>query len=627
MSQRSVTYNLYLNENVKRHLLGIEAAALKTDSAMYQLQSTLRLFGVYAVGRTLFNFGKDLVDVTAKFETLDNVIKFSSANTREYITNTKFLDQIITDLKLPILSTTEAYSKLSAALIGTSLEGEGARKVFEGLSVAARVMHMDSFSTGRAFLAIEQMISKGKVMSEELRRQLGNAMPGALRHFANALGMSQGELMEKMKLGQVSSEEAIPKFAEYLINTFSKGIPNAVKSLQAQQEQLTTEWLRAKQAIGEELRPEIVGLLGDLTDAVKWIKENRLELIQWGKTIVDITKVFLAYKAAIFSIQTVLSAYRFASNAILGTSTAQAVAIQKQTTAYGLQVAAINSMTAALERLNFVQNATNASFIAGAGGVIAKNTRGNRYAMTAGQTGANTAAMAAGGAAVANSTFSGSNIMGFVNRVFIVGMAAELLQQFGMFGKSGDRSLSIYDMLGLTQYGRSDEVMARGARPTHLGGLDFLFRDEALSNQRKRLINEKQNQKVNFGSFYGYDFDENGNLIPLTAEKKRKVEQKSTTGIAGSATLDFSKKDVEDEFKYRDTIKKFTEDLNSKGSIRGNSVTNINVEIGRIAGMENPQFSVKNIQDMNNIENMVGVALAKILTQTINDSQLIKKGN
>ena len=65
-------------------------------------------------------------------------------------------------------------------------------------------------------LAVEQMLSKGKVTAEELRRQLGNSLPGAFNLMAQAAGVSTAELEKMMKAGQVISEDVLPRFAQVL---------------------------------------------------------------------------------------------------------------------------------------------------------------------------------------------------------------------------------------------------------------------------------------------------------------------------------------------------------------------------------------------------------------------------
>lgn len=63
----------------------------------------------------------------------------------------------------------------------------------------------------RAAVAIQQMTGKGVISMEELRQQLGEAMPNAMRLMARGMGLSMAELTEQVSKGAVRSEMALKK--------------------------------------------------------------------------------------------------------------------------------------------------------------------------------------------------------------------------------------------------------------------------------------------------------------------------------------------------------------------------------------------------------------------------------
>lgn len=67
--------------------------------------------------------------------------------------------------------------------------------------------------------------------------------------------------------------------------------------------------------------------------------------------------------------------------------------------------------------------------------------------------------------------------------------------------------------------------------------------------------------------------------------------------------------------------------IGKSSSVRGNSVTTINIDIGEMIGLKNPTFSVKSSSDMKDIEKTIGDVVVKMLTQAVNDSQLIGKSH
>ena len=60
------------------------------------------------------------------------------------------------------------------------------------------------------------MMSKGKISSEELRRQIGERIPIAMQAMANAAGVSIQQLDKMLKNGDIYSKDILPRFAEEL---------------------------------------------------------------------------------------------------------------------------------------------------------------------------------------------------------------------------------------------------------------------------------------------------------------------------------------------------------------------------------------------------------------------------
>jgi tape measure domain-containing protein len=63
-----------------------------------------------------------------------------------------------------------------------------------------------------ALEAFSQMAGKGVVNMEELRQQLGDALPGALKIAADGLGVTQAKLFEMVKAGDVTADQLLSAF-------------------------------------------------------------------------------------------------------------------------------------------------------------------------------------------------------------------------------------------------------------------------------------------------------------------------------------------------------------------------------------------------------------------------------
>lgn len=175
-----------------------------------------------AVGALVAAVGS-IVAVTARaqesiirFQGLQKAIKAVSDTTVEADTNMQFLFTEADRLGLSVTDLSDSFKSFMASAKGTSLQGEEARKVFSAVSAASAALGLSSDNTNRALTALGQMLSKGKVQAEELRGQLGEALPGAFNLAAKAMGVTTNELGKMMERGEVLATDLLPKLAEVL---------------------------------------------------------------------------------------------------------------------------------------------------------------------------------------------------------------------------------------------------------------------------------------------------------------------------------------------------------------------------------------------------------------------------
>lgn len=141
-----------------------------------------------------------------------------------------FLRRTANRLGVDLGTLASEYSKFNIATKNTSLEGAAARKIFIQVAEAARVNRSSTAELSGVFVALTQIVSKGAVQMEELRQQLGDRLPGALKIMADGLGVSTQELVKMMEQGQVTEAALIP-FADELERRFGPGLGEALASL------------------------------------------------------------------------------------------------------------------------------------------------------------------------------------------------------------------------------------------------------------------------------------------------------------------------------------------------------------------------------------------------------------
>ena len=186
----------------------------------------------------------------------------------------------------------DEYSKFAVAAKAANWEGQNTRRMFLDVAEAARVNKLSTEQTSGVFLALTQMISKGKVSSEELRRQLGDRMAGAFNLFAQALGMTTAELDEAMQKGEVfATESNLLKFGERLREVYGPQLAEALTSF-------TTEMGKMENNIYQsQLRIAKGGFIDALKDGMaelnKWFdsKDGREFFLELGAAMGSVVKV------------------------------------------------------------------------------------------------------------------------------------------------------------------------------------------------------------------------------------------------------------------------------------------------------------------------------------------------
>lgn len=145
----------------------------------------------------------------------------------------EYIREVTNRLGLQLNETATSYARFSASARGTSLEGEGVRKIFESVSKASAVMGLTADETQGALRALEQMMSKGTVQAEELRGQLGDRLPGAMQIAARSMGVTTQELQKMVAEGEVLANDFLPKFARQLEQELGGGAEAAGQRMAA----------------------------------------------------------------------------------------------------------------------------------------------------------------------------------------------------------------------------------------------------------------------------------------------------------------------------------------------------------------------------------------------------------
>ncbi|EOU6112719.1 tape measure protein [Escherichia coli] len=178
----------------------LSSAAVKTAGAFISFQAVLSAYQrVMEVG----------LQRASSERSIDFVFGDQSTQVKKFI-------QDLTQITGMDTTETQAQFASFGASAKNTMGLEGSEELFKNLTGYARLMGRSDEQIQRALTALAQMASKGQVMSEELKGQLSEALPGATQAFAKALGLTEKQLFDKMKNGDVKASDALPKFAKEL---------------------------------------------------------------------------------------------------------------------------------------------------------------------------------------------------------------------------------------------------------------------------------------------------------------------------------------------------------------------------------------------------------------------------
>ncbi|WIO42466.1 tape measure protein [Klebsiella electrica] len=167
------------------------------------------------IGATI-GIGKSIMQTGQNFESMMNGLQAVTGDPRKAGQEMEYLQQQALKLGLDLQQTSKDYVKFYASASGKATDGQ-IKNLFEGVSQYGTVLGATGEEQSRALLALNQMYSKGTVQAEELKGQLGDALPNAVGIFVKALNKMKGrtdltekDLMGLMKDGELLAKDILP---------------------------------------------------------------------------------------------------------------------------------------------------------------------------------------------------------------------------------------------------------------------------------------------------------------------------------------------------------------------------------------------------------------------------------
>lgn len=168
-----------------------------------------------------------------RIEPINQALKVGSGTAQNFTKNMEFLRDITDRLGLEFISTAGAFKMWQGSAKFSNLTANETRSIFESVANAGAKMKLSNEQVEGTFLALSQMLSKGKVQAEELRGQLGERLPGSFALAAKAMGVTERELNKMLEKGEVVADVFLPRFAEQLDKSFGNDKNERIQGMQA----------------------------------------------------------------------------------------------------------------------------------------------------------------------------------------------------------------------------------------------------------------------------------------------------------------------------------------------------------------------------------------------------------
>ena len=327
-SQAAATANRafeYLQKNAG--LSTLELAKLRvqlgdTSGALSTLATGVKAHavGMLAFGAAAAMAGKQVLDASLQMDRLNKAYATITGSSSAAQNQLDYLYDVTQRLGLQFQGTAEAAKGFFAAGKDSALK-DHLNGIFESVSMAGSALALSKDQMDGVFLALGQMISKGKVQAEELRGQLGERLPGAFDMAAKAMGVTTAKLDDMLKKGQVTAEEMLPKLAKVLHDDFAIAAAEASQGLQAQLNRLSTEWTRFQasllngDAAAKVMKQLASGMkvLADHGAEIASIVSKGIQWAVWTAGVYAAIKALSGLRAAVTAAKAALVAFNVSS--------------------------------------------------------------------------------------------------------------------------------------------------------------------------------------------------------------------------------------------------------------------------------------------------------------------------
>ncbi len=306
---------------------GVKKGANDVKNSLRSIQMQVLTFAAAlgAGGLGLTSLISRFTQVARETSRVTTALKNVSGGVVQFVDNQRFLIDLAKKYGIEINGLTESFAKFTASASNAGVTMDNQKKIFESVSRATTAFGLSSDETKGVMLALSQMMGKGKISSEELRKQMGEKLPVAMAAMAKAAGVSMGGLEKLLEQGKLMSADILPKFAEAL----NEMIPNV------DTDNLESSINKLQNAFGDlvngmDVQSKYKSLVDWVTGATEKVSANIKNIITGLVAVISglLANTVVKWWASLGTLTTSLEASMTKSNAVLLAATQQRIAAE-----------------------------------------------------------------------------------------------------------------------------------------------------------------------------------------------------------------------------------------------------------------------------------------------------------
>lgn len=227
----------------------ISKQAGATASVLLSLKRAANTFGsFYLVKEGL----SSLIEAQKQLQAIQFTLMAATGSSTLAADAFQFVSAESQKLGLVLPTAAQGFANLSASATAAGVSLSDQKELFDAYARSSTTLHLSTEQSSRALLALEQMFAKGKIQAQELRLQLGQAIPGAAQRFQNAvMEMTKGTSLagksfdQLLAAGDLTTSKFLPALVKALQDS-GRGVEQAAQGLQANLNRVQTAWFNLK---------------------------------------------------------------------------------------------------------------------------------------------------------------------------------------------------------------------------------------------------------------------------------------------------------------------------------------------------------------------------------------------